>query len=108
MAYILQDDQRTVDTTDGVVAYPRMHAHHPRVHGVSSHCYGCWRLLSGGAKVGRGVVEEWQQLQSVAELLRGWIVVVKVKSPFGWWRLDAVRLSVSRAAPGGRKESLEA
>lgn len=31
-SYILQDNQRSVDTADGVVAKTRLHTHHARVH----------------------------------------------------------------------------
>lgn len=36
-AYVLQNDQRAIDTADGVVAQARLHGHHPRVYLVSGH-----------------------------------------------------------------------
>ena len=36
-AYVLQNNQRAIDTADGVVAQARLHGHHPRVYLVSGH-----------------------------------------------------------------------
>jgi hypothetical protein len=57
-AYVLQNDQRAIDTADGVVAQARLHGHHPRVYLVSGHggcrvtawglCLLCWCAEVGG------------------------------------------------------------
>lgn len=73
-AYVLQDDQRAIDTADGVVAQARLHGHHPRVYLVCNHG-GCivtacdlgveWR----GAEVG-GVVLLYYRRVRVASSVR--------------------------------------
>ena len=44
--HIIQDDQRTIDSPDGIISYPWMDRRHPRVLDLVGHCEGLSPLKS--------------------------------------------------------------